>query len=181
MTRDEVKILLIKMESLYPNFKIKDTTLTIDAWYSVLEPYPGEMINASLNLCVATEGSDFPPSVSKLIQRIAKINDDSLTEGEVMSYLTKASRNANYGYADEFRNFPPLLQKAVGSADVIRSWGTAEPNELNYVFGNIAKRYREMADENTRMSVVPLENVENLKRLADLREGLLKRLEMNKG
>ena len=67
-------------------------------------------------------------------------------EGQILNMLIMASRNASYGFEDEFKKMPPLLQKAVGTPTVIRSWGTMEQEDLNYTFDRIVRSYKNLKE-----------------------------------
>lgn len=154
MTREETKTLLLKIVSIYPNYKPENLTFTIDAWASILEPYDATVINNAFLNYSRVDRTGFAPSPSKLIGELADEQmAESLSDGEVVQMLTMASRNANYGYHEEFSKMPKLLQKAIGGESVLRSWGQMEQEQLSYQFNRIAQAYRRLADEEVKTAI----------------------------
>lgn len=144
MTRNEVKTLLLRIASTYPNFKINPGSLStvVDAWFMILEPDNCQLINDALTAFVRTDRSGYAPSPGQLHGLIADAMVTGMTDGEILSILTLASRNSSYGFEEEFNKMPPTLQKAVGSPTVIRSWGSMEPDQLSFTFNRIASAYK---------------------------------------
>ena len=147
MTRDETKTLIAMIMSTYPNFKpseLVNTKLMIDTWYAILEPDNGQDILDAFKVYTRTDTSGFAPTPGKLHMMIADREEPGISEGEILTMLTKASRNATYGFEQSFADLPPLLQRAVGSPTVIRNWGSMESENLSFAFSNVIKVYKEM-------------------------------------
>lgn len=147
MTRDETKTLLAMIMSTYPNFKpseMVNTKLMVDTWYGILEPDNGNDILDAFKVYTRTDTSGFAPTPGKLHMMIADRQTPGLGEGEILTMLTKASRNANYGFEQSYAELPPMLQKAVGSPTVIRNWGNMDSESLGFAFNNVIKVYKEL-------------------------------------
>lgn len=154
MTRDETKVLLLRIMSLYPNYKPADLSMAVDSWARVLSDADPMMIDNALTVYASTDTSGFAPSIGQLKALIARASIDEMDDGEIRDILVRASRNANYGSQYEFDRMPPQLQRAVGSASVIREWGMKEPADLDYEFSRIIKAYhRDTEDQRFRMSM----------------------------
>ena len=156
MTRDETKVLLLRMMSLYPNYKPADLGMAIDSWHKILCQKDAQVIDDALTVYTSTDTSGFAPSVGQLNALIAEASISGIQEGEIRNILVRASRNANYGAQEEFDRMPEELQKAVGSASVVRSWGMKEPSDLDYEFSRIIKTYQQGIDEKRRNFSVPV-------------------------
>ena len=163
MTREETQKLLLTINSIYPNFKPENPTLAIDSWLWALEEYPFNAIMASLQVYIKTNNSGFAPSVSQLINGIysAKTNDQ-MTEGEAWHMVKMAIGDSGYHAQEHFDNFPPLIQRAVGSPTMLRQWGMTDSDEVNTVIASNFKRtYRALLSKQEYNNRVP-------KKLADL-------------
>lgn len=143
MTREETAQLLTAMTTTYPNFHLTDIALALDTWWKILEPDNGRDIFDAFTVYARTDTSGFAPTPGKLHIMVADRQEPGLAEGEILTMLTKASRNANYGFEQSFAELPPMLQKAVGSPTVIRNWGNMDQEGLNYAFSNVIKVYKE--------------------------------------
>lgn len=145
MTRDETKALLFEMTTVYPNFHPENLTATIDIWSKILEDDDPMVIHDAFIAYTRSNTSGFAPSPGQLRMMIADrvVEQTTDDDGQILNMLIMASRNASYGFEEEFAKMPPLLQKAVGSPTVIRSWGLIEQDELNYTFDRIVRTYKE--------------------------------------
>lgn len=162
MTRDDTKKLLLAISLTYPNFKTADLGAVIDVWHSILGTEDAQEIQDAFVTYAKTDTSGFAPSPGILCQMVAKRKTNELTDGEVIGKLTMASRNANYGFEEEFNKLPPLLQKAVGSPSVIRNWGLLESEELNYTFNQLAKTYHRLVEDyKTEQEFIKIGAVQN--------------------
>lgn len=179
MSREDIKRLLGMITVTYPNFKLNDPSLAVDVWYRILEPDDAQNIFDAFSVYARTDTSGFAPSPGKLHMMIADRLSDEIDEGEIMTILTMASRNANYGFQAEFDKMPRALQKAVGSPTNIRNWGQMEQDQLNYTFNNIIKAYkRTVHDEKVRLAAVGtnLEKIETSDRLKALTDSIVQRV-----
>lgn len=142
MTRNETATLLTAMMAIFSNLHFNDIELALNSWQAVLEPYDGQQVKDAFSVYARTDTSGFAPTPGKLIAMIEERADPGLTDGEIIGMLTRAASNATYGYEKEYAALPPLLQKAVGSATTLKSWGQMAPDQLNYPIGQILKAYR---------------------------------------
>ena len=179
MSREDIKRLLGMITITYPNFKLNDPSLAVDVWHRILEPDDAQNIFDAFSVYARTDTSGFAPSPGKLHMMIADRLSDEIDEGEIMTMLTLASRNANYGFQEEFDKMPKALQKAIGSPTNIRNWGQMSQEQLNYAFNNVVKAYkRTVQDEKIRLASVGtnLEKLEASDRLKELTDSIVQRV-----
>jgi len=179
MTIKDTQKLLTIIYSGYPNFHPEDPYMTVKVWQKILEPDNYEDLEAALMIYMRSDTSGFAPSPGKLHSMISSMQDPGLSEGEITSMLTFASRNANYGSEEEYNKLPKLLRRAIGSPAVIRTWGTMEAEQLKYVFGNVVKTYNKLMEEDRQIKAAvgtSLERLENVNRLDELTDALARKL-----
>lgn len=176
MTKTETAKLLTIMTATYSNLKFSDPELALETWWKILEPDNAQNIMDAFTVYARTDTSGFAPTPGKLHMMVADRQFDSLSDGEVIGLLTLASRNASYGFQEEFDKLPYLLRKAVGSPTALRNWGVADPAQLDYTFKNICKTYQMLVqEEKTAMAAVGtnLERLENKRSVDALIDGLV--------
>lgn len=144
MTREETAKLLAIMTTTYTNCTFNDPELALDTWTMLLGDDNAQDIFDAFTVYARTDTSGFAPTPGKLHMMVAKRVDPGMTDGEIISLLTFASRNATYGFEEEYKKLPPLLQKAVGSPTTIRGWGTLEQDQLTFAFNTIIKAYKDL-------------------------------------
>jgi len=179
MTRDETKALLFTIATTYPNFKLQDLSLAIDTWWKILEPDEAQHIMDAFTVYARTDTSGFAPSPGKLHMMIVDRLTEEIDEGEIITMLTLASRNANYGFQAEFDKMPRALQKAIGSPTAIRNWGCMEQDQLSYTFNNIVKSYKRVINEEKLNRAAVGTNLDKLSasdRLQRLADGVVTRV-----
>ena len=171
MTRDETKELLMTIQAIYPNFKVvpSQMTATINAWHLMLEEYPADSVNAALKIYAKTNNSGFAPSVSQLIGGIyAPTNNDQLSEGEAWNIVKKAIKDSGYHAQEHFDNFPPIIQRAVGSPTMLREWGMTDSDEVNTVImSNFQRTYRALLSKQDFNNRVPDAIADVVRQVAD--------------
>lgn len=146
MTREDTQRLLASIQAIYPNFHVKpdQMTNTINAWHLMLEDYPAQAINKALQMYVKTNSTGFPPAVSQLIGFIYKPQErNHPTEGHAWEMVKKAIQDGNYHAEERFNELPEIVQKAVGSANMIREWAATDSDHVNTVImSNFQRNYK---------------------------------------
>ena len=169
MTREETQKLLLAINSIYPNFKIEDKTIAINSWHWALQDYPADAVKGALAIYVKTNNTGFAPSVSQLIGAIhAPKQNEQLTEGEAWHLVKKAMNGSAWNAQDNFDKLPPLVQRAIGSATVLRQWGMTDSDEVNTVImSNFQRTYKALLSKQEFNDKVPMQLSELVKGLAD--------------
>ena len=146
MTREETVELLMTIRAVYPNFNVKpaEMTPTTNAWHLMLEEYPAQAVMGALKVYIKTNNTGFAPSVSQLIGNMYAVkSNENLSEGEAWALVKKAIQDGNYHADERFDELPPLVQKAVGTSNMIRQWAMCESSEVNTVImSNFQRNYK---------------------------------------
>ena len=163
MTRDETKQLLMMIQAAFPNYKIPDKSVAVNTWYIMLKDYDYKIVETALRTYIATDTSGFACSIGQIISLIQKCTvQEQLGEMEAWSLARKAIGNGNYGSVEEFEKLPPTVQKAVGSADMIKRWAMSDSNEVSTVIqSNFLRSYRTAVKRDEEYAKMP-EDVKKL-------------------
>ena len=163
MTREEtVKIIRIMVDS-YPNYKPNNISETVDVWQMMLSDYDYNLVAMALKAYILSDTSGFAPSIGQLVAKIQILTKpQELSEMEAWSLVRKAIGNGNYGSVEEFEKLPPTVQKAVGSADMIKRWAMSDSNEVSTVIqSNFLRSYRTAVKRDEEYAKMP-EDVKKL-------------------
>ena len=157
MTREETKRIIRIMCATYPNFKPNDLTETIDTWDFLLEEYTYQEISLALKAYIATSTSGFAPSIGQLIEKVRSISCGAeLSEMEAWALVSDALRNSSYHAEEEFAKLPEIVQKAVGSPNLLRSWATTDERSIeNVVQSNFMRTYRAELSRKREVQTMP--------------------------
>ena len=158
MTRDETKGLVRSIMSIYPNWKPDNLTETVNAWSWMLKDYPAAGIKAALEIYVKTNNTGFAPSVSQLINAMYTAKDnEKLSEGEAWALVKRAIQDGGYHAEERFNELPEIVQKAVGSPNMIHQWSQTESDEVNTVImSNFQRAYRTILQRQAFNDRVPI-------------------------
>ena len=159
MTREQTVELIRVIVSLYPNWKPENLTDTVDTWHWALESYDGNAIRAALQIYIKTNNTGFAPSASQLIACMYKpIENEQLSEGEAWELVKRAIQDGNYHAKERFEALPEVVQKAVGSANMIQQWAQTDSDEVNTVVAsNFQRAYRIVLQRQSFNQKVPLQ------------------------
>lgn len=157
MTREETKRIIRIMCATYPNFKPNDLTETIDTWDFLLEEYTYQEISLALKAYIATSTSGFAPSIGQLIEKVRSISCGAeLSEMQAWDLVSNALRNSSYHAEEEFAKLPEIVQKAVGSPNLLRSWATTDERSIeNVVQSNFMRTYRAELSRKREVQTMP--------------------------
>ena len=137
MTRDETKMILMRIQTTYPNWKPQgDLSLTIDVWHEYLSEYSYQEILGAVKAFSLSDTSGFAPTVGQVVGKLhgmMKNIEPDLNGMEAWALVSKAIRNGYYGAEDEFAKLPPMVQKAVGSPQNIRNWSQTDLKSIDTV------------------------------------------------
>lgn len=169
MTREETQELLLAISSLYPNFKPENKTLTIDSWFWALQEYPVQAVKAALQIYIKTNNTGFAPSVSQIIGAIhAPTENEQLSEGEAWSLVKKAIQDGGYHAEERFNELPEIVQRAVGSPNMIHQWSQTDTDTVNTVImSNFQRTYRAIVEKWEFENKVPLALSDMVKGIAE--------------
>ena len=157
MTREEVKKIIMVVSSTYPNWHPSDMTLTVDAWTLMLEDFSYNQVAAALKAFVLSDASGFAPSVGQLVGMMDRLgNVGELSEMAAWSLVSKALRRSLYYADEEYAKLPDVVQKAVGSPEMLRSWAETDMKSIeNVVQSNFMRTYRQELTRSRELRKIP--------------------------
>lgn len=158
MTRDETKQLLMRISSVYPNWKPQaELKYVVEAWWEYLSEYTYSEMKAALKAYISTDATGFAPGPGQLINKIHTISDpEELSEMEAWALVSKALRNGYYGAEQEFDKLPPHVQRAVGAPSQLRNWSQTDSESVeNVIQSNFMRTYRSVLAREKELSKMP--------------------------
>ena len=147
MTRDQTVSLIRSIVDLYPNWKPSNLTETVNAWQWALEEFPADAVKTALKIYIRTNETGFAPSISQLIGSMYKPTENSrLTEGEAWALVKKAIQDGNYHSKERYDELPEIVQKAVGTHEMIHQWAQTDTEDVNTVImSNFQRTFRTLS------------------------------------
>lgn len=144
MTLEDTKTILLKIACQYPTFKPNKLDFIARAWLDDIVEFSYEEVLASLKMYNATNTTGFAPSISQIINGIhrLKMPASQMSEGEAWDMVYRALSNSAYHAGEEFEKLPPVVQKAIGSSTMLRSWAMTDVAEIGVVQSNFMRSFR---------------------------------------
>lgn len=170
MTKSEVAEILAVIDGIYPNFKVDDETMMVNAWHWALKDYSYQDISKSLDIYIKTNNTGFAPAVSQLIGLIHKEDDFQYpSESEAWTIVRRACERLDWINPDkEFNKLPEIIKEAVVSADNLKNWAQLDMGDFESVISSNFKRtYRAVVERSKEVGHMPpeiRERIENARK-----------------
>lgn len=132
MTIEDAYKVIVTLKAVYnaafSKYSKQDFDNLAAAWAACLEDYDYKTVSMGVKAYMTTNTSQFPPVPSQIIDNIHRLKaatqEKPLEASEAWALVDKAIRNSGYYAKQEFDKLPPLVQKAVGSAECLKTMAT---------------------------------------------------------
>ena len=170
--QDTLKILAI-LKTAYPYF-YKDATPqsakdTLDLWATLFVDDDPATVGLAVKSFIAADEKGFPPvpgQIKAIIRTLAAEEYDS--ELKAWSMVRRALSNSQFNSKREFEKLPPIIQKTIGSAAVLREWCVLDSETVDVTIANAFLRsYRTELRHAQEIAALPLEAKAMLQRHQD--------------
>ena len=157
MNINESKKIIAVMMMSYPNYNPIDIDATAQLFSQMMADYSYKQVDMALRSFIATDTSGFAPSIGQLIEKVRSIScGNELSEMEAWALVSDALRNSSYHAEEEFAKLPEIVQKAVGSPSLLRSWATTDERSIeNVVQSNFMRTYRAELSRKREVQTMP--------------------------
>ena len=154
MTVQETAKVFKVLQGAYPSWKPSKDTLA--AWAALFTDEPLEMVMAGVKAFIACDTKGFAPSIGQ-IKEIIHTPPCDMTESEAWVLVRKAISNGIYGYEEEFKGLPAVVQKAVGSPMQIHHWAMLTEGIDTVVASFFTRNYRLQIEHLKTESALPVD------------------------
>ena len=129
---------------------------TLAAWAALFTDEPLEMVMAGVKAFIACDTKGFAPSIGQ-IKEVIHTPPCDMTESEAWTLVRKAISNGIYGYEEEFKALPEVVQKAVGSPAQIHHWAMLTEGIDTVVASFFTRNYRMQIERLKTESALPVD------------------------
>jgi len=161
MNREETLAIMGVLKTAYPAFyrdMNREAALqAVSLWNEMFRDDDAAVVAAAVKALIKTRVEGYPPTIGAVAEKIHELTKpQELTEGEAWGMVEKACRNGIYGYQEEFAALPPVVQKAVGSANQLREWAILDAGELKTVVAsNFMRSFRAIQKREKEVAMIP--------------------------
>lgn len=131
MEREEFKTLVKGMKAVYAQPTFIPDQDAFNVWYELLKDVPYVQANIAIQKYMLTE--KFPPTIADIRTKandiVAKV-EESMSELEAWSLVSKAISNSGYHAEEEFDKLPEACQRAVGNPSNLKEWAMMESDKV---------------------------------------------------
>lgn len=159
MTRQEALAVLTILKTAYPtfykNYSKEDVNAAVDLWATMFSDEPVSIITEAVKSLICT--LKYPPTIADVKEKIAMImqsQTQTMTEMEAWQRVKVAI--SYYNASENFAELPPILQKIVGSPNVLKEWSQMDIETLNTVVqSNFMRSYKAKASQEREYEKLP--------------------------
>ena len=178
MNKKETAQILAILREYYPrDFVSTDLQTKVEAWYLILKDYDYTLTQNAVLAFVTSDTEGFMPTLGQIIAKIKSLSNPKgdMTEVEAWALVYKAICNSAYNSVEEFEKLPDVVKRAVGNADVLKSWSMLNTDEVNTVIqSNFMRSYKSSNFQQKEIDVLPNSTKQYVNQLADkMNVGLL--------
>ena len=162
MTRKDANRIIAVLQANYPD-TYKDMSddayrMAVNVWAAAFHEEPVEVVRDAVMAFITNSTSRFAPNVGMIKEQIRRLTrPKELTPAEAWALVQIALRNSAYHAAEEFAKLPPTVQKVIGSASNLRSYGMLDSESALSVFAsNFQKGYRTVQDREAALEKTPM-------------------------
>ena len=158
MTREEFKVLVKGMKSVYAQPTFIPDNDAFNVWYELLKDIDYKACAIAIQTYMSTE--KFPPTIADIRAKV-NINPKQITEAEAWDMVRKAISNSSYNSEKEFGRLPEEVKRAVGSPSQLRVWATDTEFNDSVVQSQFLRSYRERCKKSEEFAKLPT-NIQTL-------------------
>ena len=144
-TRMILAVLVVAFPVFYRNTTEADTEAAVNLWHQQFQDYDYKTVEQAVQALISTKIEGYPPTIGEVKEQIRKLfcADNVDDESQAWAKVSNATRNSSYYSEREFAKLPPLVQKAVGTAEQLRQWAGMDADVVESVIAsNFKKAYR---------------------------------------
>ena len=173
MNKAETAKVLAVLKAAYPSFykgmNRDELTGIVNLWATLFERDEYDAVSAAVMAHIAVDDKGYPPHPGAIRAALVKLTaPDRMSEMEAWQYVTRAMRNSAYNSAEEFAKLPPIVQRIVGSAGVLREWACMDTATVQSVIqSNFMRSFKARAENEREYMAIPANVREMLGSIAD--------------
>lgn len=160
MNRQETKMILEILKSLYPNdFKNKDADdmkLMLDIWNELLIDDDANVIANAIKVIALNGTSAFMPTIGIIRNKAYELtHKDEFTEQEAWNCVYKAIMNSGYHAKKEWEKLPDVVKGSV-TPEQLREWSQMDTDKLETVVSsNFMRSYKVRSKYSKEQNMLP--------------------------
>lgn len=159
MTRQEALAVLAMLKTAYPtfykNYSKDEINAAVDLWATMFADDPAYIVTEAVKSLMCT--LKYPPTIADVKEKIAMImqsQTQTMTEMEAWQRVKVAI--SYYNASENFAELPPILQKIVGSPNVLREWALMNGEVVNSVIqSNFMRSYKAKVAQQKEYAMLP--------------------------
>ncbi len=154
MSREEFALIVKGLKAVYTSQNFMPDKDSFDVWYAMLSDLPYQVVNVTAQQYMLSE--KFPPTIADLRNKAAELTAPTeMNEMEAWSMVSRAIRDSAYHAKERFEQFPEPVKKAVGSPEILRSWGMSEDFNENVAQSHFIATYRTVLKREKEYNALP--------------------------
>jgi len=157
VTRQEALAVMAMLKTAYPSFykdySKEELNAAVNLWATMFSEESIQVVTEAIKALMCT--LKYPPTIADVKEKIAMIKQPlMMTEMEAWQRVKAAISYYNAG--ENFAELPPILQKIVGSPNVLREWALMNGEVVNSVIqSNFMRSYKAKVAQEKEYAMLP--------------------------
>lgn len=161
MNSKEAGKILAVLKGIYPagyrSMSQDDNIVLIKSWARVFKDWEYELVSQAVDVVIATNKTNFPPSPGAVMDQLIKLNTQvEMTEMEAWQLVFKAIKRSGWYAREEFSKLPKAIQRSVGSPEMLKGWSEMPADKINSVVqSNFMRSFRNRKEQDRESLAIP--------------------------
>lgn len=151
-TKKIMAVLQVAFPSYYRGLSKEDALAAVNLWTEMFasDDYPA--VAAAVKALIATQTAGYPPTIGAVKEKLAALREpERMTAQEAWALAAKAAAGDL-----AWDKLPPMVQRAIGSPNILRDWGMIDIDTFNTViYSQFLKAYGAYDKREQELAVLP--------------------------
>lgn len=176
MNREETIKIMAVLQANYPDsfrgYTKEQMEGVVNLWTTILAEHTYQEVSNAVMSHIATDNNRFMPPVGVIRNKILSLTQPKeMTEQEAWQLVYKALCNSAYNSVEEFNKLPPAVQRAVGSAEMLKNWSQLDIDEVQTVIqSNVMRSFKTANKQEREVETLPKSVKEVMQQLANSKD-----------
>lgn len=161
MNKQETGRILEILKGAYPHFykdlPKSEASNILSLWQSMFADDDMQTVAMAVKAHIASDSKGFPPVIGQIKSRITQITQPKEMSGmEAWQKVKKALSNSAYNASEEFCRLPDIIQRIVGSPQMLHEWGQMDVDTVQSVVqSNFMRSFKAIQQSDKEYKTLP--------------------------
>ena len=154
MVREEFKLIVKGLKSIYLDKTFIPDQIAFDMWFELLKDIPYKLAEESAIRYMSTNSK--PPTPADIRKGcVSIVESEDISEDKAWDLVYRAICNSNIHAEEEFNRLPDVIQRTIGSPNRLRAMACDNHFNMSVESSNFKKAYRTIKERDRYDAQLP--------------------------